>query len=308
MWFRNLQLYRLPTNWNADKWAMTAERLAEQLARLSFQPCGSQDPLSFGWAPVLPEGGLVHSVAGQWLIALGVEQRLLPSSVVKQEVAERAEAVELQQGYRPGRKQLSEIKDAVLQELLPRAFTRRRRSFAWIDPQGGWLGVDAASRSAAENMLDALHKALDDLPLKLLNTRNSPSAAMTQWLLEGEAPGAFSIDQDCELRSLAEEKSAVRYVSHTLDGKDVRDHLTSGKQVTKLALTFDDRVSLILTDKLEVKRLQFLDVIKESNQGQAGDAVSAEEQFDADFALMTGELRRLIPALIEALGGEEETV
>lgn len=303
MWFRNLQLYRLPPHWE-----MTADRLAEQLARLTFQPCGSQDLQSMGWAPILPDGGLVHNVGGQWMVALGVEQRLLPSSVVKQEVNERAEAIELQQGYRPGRKQLSELKDAVMQELLPRAFTRRRRTFTWIDPVGGWLAVDASSRKGAENVLDALHKALDDLPLKLLNLRMSPGAAMTNWILEGEAPGAFTIDLDCELCSVAEESSKVRYVSHSLEGKDVRDHIAAGKQVTKLGLTFDDRISLVLTDKLEVKRLQFLDVLKEAASGQVADATSQEELFDADFAIMAGELQRMIPALVEAMGGEEATI
>jgi recombination associated protein RdgC len=299
MWFRNLQLYRLPQQWD-----MTIERLDEQLARLRFRPCGSQDMSTHGFIARQPEGSLVHSVGGQWLIALGVERRLLPSSVVKQVAADRAEEIEQQQGYKPGRKQIKEIREAVTQELLPRAFTSRRRVFAWIDPEGGWLVVDASSRKAADTVVESLHKALDELPLKLLNTRRSPVAAMTEWLVANEAPVGFTIDQDCELRSITEEKSAVRYVRHALDGKEVQEHITGGKQVSKLALTFDDRLSIVLNDKLELKRLQFLDVVKEA----AGEGQDAEEQFDADFALMTAELRRFIPAVIEALGGEEPTV
>ena len=284
---------------------MSLERLDEQLGRLRFRPCGSQDLSTHGWIARQPEGPLVHSVGNQWLIALGIEQRLLPSSVVKQVAADRAEEIEAQQGYKPGRKQLKEIREAVTQELLPRAFTRRKRVFAWIDPQGGWLVVDASSRKSADIVVESLHKALDELPLKLLNTARSPAAAMTEWLIAGEAPGAFTIDQDCELCAVTQEKSAVRYVRHALDGKELQEHISSGKQATKLALTFDDRVSIVLNDKLEIKRLQFLDVVKEA----AGtDAQSADEQFDADFSLMTLELKRLIPAVIDALGGEEKTV
>jgi recombination associated protein RdgC len=300
MWFRNLQLYRLPQHWD-----MTIERLDEQLGRLRFRPCGSQDLSTSGWIARLPEGPLVHSVGGQWLIALGIEKRLLPSSVVKQVAAERAEEIEAQQGYKPGRKQIKEIREAVTQELLPRAFTSRRRVFAWIDPEAGWLVVDASSRKVADSVVEALHKALDELPLKLLNTRRSPAAAMTEWLVANEAPVGFTIDQDCELRSITEEKSAVRYVRHALDGKEVQEHIVGGKQASKLALTFDDRLSIILNDKLELKRLQFLDIVKEA---AGGDGKDAEEQFDSDFALMTAELRRFIPAMIEALGGEEPTV
>jgi len=300
MWFRNVQLYRLP-----EQWDMTADRLSEQLARLLFQPCGSQDMATQGWAPVMHDS-LVHSVGGQWMIALGVEQRLLPSSVVKQVCDDRAEEMEAQQGFKPGRKQLKELKEAVTMELLPRAFTRRRKVYAWIDPQAGYLAIDASSRNSAEPLVEALHKALDELPLKLVNTENSPGAAMTGWLAGGEADGAFTIDQDCELRAVTNEASAVRYVRHSLEGDEIREHIAAGKQVSKLALTFDDRVSFILTDKFEIKRIQPLDTLTES--GGESDAKSREEQFDADFALMTGELRKLIPALLDALGGEVKTI
>ncbi|HEX5125630.1 MAG TPA: recombination-associated protein RdgC [Rhodocyclaceae bacterium] len=301
MWFRNLQLYRLPAPWR-----ITTDQLAAQLGRLVFRPCGSQDLSSSGWTEPVAGRGLVHNVEGQWMIALGVEQRLLPVAVINQVTSERVAEIEAQQGYRPGRKQTRELKEAVRQELLPRAFTRRKRSFVWIDPKAGWLVIDAASRKAAEPVIEALAKVLDELPLKLPNTRRSPAAAMTEWLAANEAPGAFTIDQDCELRSVTEEKSAVRYVRHSLDGSEVRDHITAGKLATRLALTYDDRISIVLTEQLEIKRLAFLDVVRESAPN--ANAINAEEQFDADIALMTGELRRLIPALMAALGGEEETV
>ena len=299
MFFRNLQLYRLPANWD-----MTADRLAEQLGRLMFQPCGSQDISTQGWiSPVQDQ--LVFSVDGQWMISLCVETRILPASVINQETEERAKKFEAQQGFKPGRKQMKEIKEAVMQELLPRAFTRRSKVYAWIDPKAGYLAVDSSSRSAAEPLIETLHKALDELPLKLINTERSPAASMTDWLAGGEAPDAFTIDQDGELRAVTDEASAVRYVHHSLEGHEIREHIASGKQVSKLALTFDDRLSFILTDKFEIKRLQPLDTLTESD---SHDSLTREEQFQADFALMTGELRRLIPALIEALGGEVATV
>lgn len=297
MWFRNLQCYRLPRAWR-----VSADELEEQLGRRRFQPCGSQDLEVRGWAP--PTGGdsLVHRVGGQWLIALGVEQRLLPASVVKQEAAERAEELALQQGYKPGRKQMKDLREEITREFLPRAFTRRRKVFVWIDPVDGWLGIDAPSQTRAEDVLEVLRQTLDSLPLALLRTERSPTAAMADWLAGGEAPAGFSIDDDCELRSVTDERAAVRYVRHSLDGDEVRGHLAGGKMPTRLALTFDDRVSFILTEKLEIKRLDFLDVVKESLE--AADTEDAQALFDAGFALMSGELRRLLPALLEALGGE----
>ena len=296
MWFRNLQLYRLPT-----PWAIELAKLEEQVARGPFVKCPSNQPLSRGWVSPRRDGALVFALDRQWLLALSVEQRLLPGSVVIEEVRERAEAMEAQQGYAPGRKQLKELRERVTEELMPRAFTRRRSTFVWIDPQNGWLCVDASSPAKAEEVIEHLRHCLDEFPLTLLHTQVSPASAMADWLAGGDAPAGFTIDRDCELKASGVEKSAVRYVRHPLEGDEIKAHLASGKLPTRLALTWDDRISFILSEKLEIKRLAFLDLLKEQPERSAE---HADEQFDADFALMTGELSRFLPQLVEALGGE----
>ncbi len=297
--FKNLQIYRLPAPWGID-----LAKLEEQLARGTFARCASHEPMSRGWVSPRKDGALIHSCNRQWLIALAVEQRLLPSSVVNEEVKERAEKLTEQQGYAPGRKALRELKERVTEELMPRAFTKKRTAFVWIDPVNGWFVVDAGSQAKAEEAIEHLRHCLDEFPLKPLHTQLSPQSAMADWLAGGDAPDGFTIDRDCDLKSVSEEKAAVRYVRHALGDEvsgEIKAHLAAGKLPTKLALTWDDRISFVLTEKLEVKRLTFLDILKE----QAEKAVEhAEEQFDADFALMTGELQRMLPAVIGALGGE----
>ncbi|MDR0777320.1 MAG: recombination-associated protein RdgC [Azonexus sp.] len=300
MWFKNLQLYRLPTPWNID-----LARFEEQLARGPFSKCPSNQPMSRGWVSPRQDGALVFALDRQWLIALAVEQRLLPSSVINEEVAERAAAMEEQQGYAPGRRQLKELRERVTEELMPRAFTRRRRTFVWLDPVGGWCSIDAASPAKAEEVIEHLRHCLDEFPLKPLHTQSSPQSAMAGWLAGGEGPAGFTIDRDCELKAVGEEKAAVRYVRHPLGDEisgEIKAHLAAGKLPTKLALTWDDRISFVLSDKLEVKRLAFLDLLKEEAEKNAE---RADEQFDADFALMTGELSRFLPQLVAALGGEQ---
>ncbi len=297
--FKNLQIYRLPAPWGID-----LAKLEEQLARGTFARCASHEPMSRGWVSPRKDGALIHACNRQWLIALAVEQRLLPSSVVNEEVKERAEKLTEQQGYAPGRKALRELKERVTEELMPRAFTKKRTAFVWIDPVNGWFVVDAGSQAKAEEAIEHLRHCLDEFPLKPLHTQLSPQSAMADWLAGGDAPDGFTIDRDCDLKSVSEEKAAVRYVRHALGDEvsgEIKAHLAAGKLPTKLALTWDDRISFVLTEKLEVKRLTFLDILKE----QAEKAVEhAEEQFDADFALMTGELQRMLPAVIGALGGE----
>lgn len=294
MWFRNLQLYRLPKNWSGDP-----SQLEEQLSTLTLQPCSASDLQSVGWVSPCASGALVHAVNRQWLLALGAEQKLLPASVVKQFANDRAKAIEESEGRRIGRKEMRDLRESMTAELLPRAFVRRRTTFGWIDPVNGWLVIDAASPAKAEEFLEHLRKSVAGFPAKLVQVTQSPSAAMTGWMADGEAPGAFTLDQDLELRSA--EKATVRYVKHTLEGEEIRQHIADGKVVTRLALTWGDRISFLLNENLQIKRLSFLDILKEQADGQAE---NEDERFDIDFTLMTGEVARLLDDLLDALGGE----
>lgn len=296
MWFKNLQLYRLSLPVN-----LTAESLNQALANLAFSPSTSMDLQNQGWASPRDNDLLVHTVSGQMLIMLGTEKKLLPASVVNQVCKAKAVELEEQQGFKPGRKQMRELKEQVTDELLPRAFSIRRNTWAWIDPVNGWLVVDAASPARADELLKPLLKVVNDVKLYSLRVAQSPLAAMTSWLAADEAPAGFSIDQDTELRSAGEDKAAVRYVSHTIDPDDVRRHIAAGKQCTRLALTWADRISFVLTESLAVKRVTALDVIKESSDSKMQ---NDEERFDSDFALMAGELNRMLGDLMAALGGE----
>ena len=296
MWFKNLQMYRLPA-----PWAMAQDQLEAALAPQAFHAANSLDLQNQGWASPRENGMLVHSVNRQLLICLATEKKLLPSSVVNQVSKAKAAEIEEQQGFKPGRKQMKEIKEQVTDELLPRAFTIRSDTRVWIDPVNGWLVVDAGTAAKADDVIKLLVKSVNRLPLRALRVKQSPVAAMTEWLVADEAPHGFTVDQDTELRSTGETKATVRYVRHTLEADDVRRHIASGKQCTRLALTWSDRVSFVLTEALTLKRITALDVIKESDDGMSR---NDDERFDGDMMLMTGELGRMMTALVEALGGE----
>ena len=301
MWFRNLQVFRLQ-----DEGFPASDALAEKLAQTGFQPCGAMDRHTQGWVPPRDvDGEWVLLVSSQMLFALGVEQKLLPVSVVRQYAKTRIAQVEAMQGYKVGRKQSREIFDALESELLPRALLKRRLTYVWVDPRAGWLVVDAAGTAKADEVITQLKESLGALPLKLLKTKLAPGTAMTQWLSLGECPSGFSIDQDCELRVPGESGGAVRYVRHTLESPDVRQHLAQGKTVTRLALTWRDRVSLVLTEQMQIKRVAFLDILKEQAE-KGSNGKDAAETFAEDFVIMAGELSRMLGELVEALGGEAE--
>lgn len=297
MFFRNLTSFSL-------KPGLVLEELRDQLAGGQFKPCAPSEPMSRGWVSPRNDGSLVYALNQQWLVALTVEQRLLPAAVINQTVRERAEALAEENGYKPGRKQLRELKERVIAELLPKAFTKRTTTYAWIDPINRYLVINSASASQVDAVIEHLRQSLDTFPISHIQTEQSPVSAMTNWLAGGEAPAGFTIDRDCELKSVSEEKAAVRYMRHSLEGEDIKEHIVAGKLPSHLALTWNDRISFVLSAHMQLKRIAFLDLVLQEQEQEAG---NAEEQFDVDFTLMTGELSRLLPALIAALGGEVST-
>ena len=295
--FKNMIVYRVGPEWSA-----TVAQIEESLDAGRFVECGSTQEKSIGWVEPRGEanGPLVESVGGQLILKLMIETRSLPGSVVTRRTKERVALIEATTGRKPGKKETRDIKDDIRLELLPLAFTKQTSIGIWIDPKARLLVIDAASQARTDDVVTMLVKSLDGLSLALLNTKVSPTAAMSDWLISQEAPAGFSVDRECELKAADESKAVVRYARHPLDNEEVRQHVQSGKLPTRLALTWDSRVSFVLTERLQIKKLAFLDVVFD------GASTGKDDGFDADTAIATGELRKLLPDLLEALGGEAE--
>lgn len=296
MWFKNIFVYRL----SADT-SINAASLQEKLSLKPLMPCSGLDKQSRGWVSCRGDDQFVHVANQHMLLALGVEQKLLPASIINRFAKERVADIEAQQGHKVGRKELKDIKQAVTDELLPRAFALQRTTYAWLDLVNDRLIIEAASTAKAEELLEQLGKTVDNLPLQLLQTRLSPIAAMTDWLAGENAPAGFTIDRELELRSSDESKATVRYANHTLEGNEILSHISGGKRVTRVGLTWNDRISFILNENLQIKRIEFLDIIKEESSKVADNEA---EMFELDFILMSGELAKMLTDLTEALGGE----
>ena len=297
--FKNLIVYRI-----AAGWSVGAAEMEATLAKARFVECGATQPLSLGWTEPrgVAHGPLAEVVAGQLLLKLATEQKVLPASVVKRRVDAMAAHIEQSSGRKPGKKQKKELKDEALLELLPQAFTKQAAINVWIDAKQMLLMVDASSPARADEVVTLLVKSFDGLSISHVATVESPAVAMTRWLATGDAPVGFSIDRECELKSADEMKSVVRYARHPLDTDEVRRHIQEGKLPTKLALTWQGRVSFLLTEAMQIKKIAFLDGVFDGAGTSGGD----DDRFDADAAIATGEVRQLIPDLLAALGGEQE--
>lgn len=292
-------MYRL-----TSAWPTSVEMVQAALETSRFVECGASQEKSVGWLEPRghANGPLVEVIGGQWLLKLMMEVKVVPGSVVKRKVQEQIDQIEATTGRKPGKKEKRELSDDARLALLPMAFSKQSSVQVWVDPKAGLLLTDAGSQAKADEVMTLLIKAVEGLAVTLINTQTSPAAAMSIWLSTKEAPPGFSVDRECELKAPDESKAVVRYTRHALDTDEVSQHIAMGKVPTRLAMTWDDRVSFVLTEGMQLKKLAFLDTVFEDATGSPADV--KDDNFDADVAISTGELSKLIPDLLEALGGE----
>lgn len=302
MWFKNVRAYRLTQPFN-----LSPEKLAQKLVAHSFVPCSKAQAVSAGWVPPLGEESeeLVHAAAGRLLLKLKREEKLLPSTVVREQLAEKIAVIEAEQGRKVYRKERLSLKDEIVQDCLPRAFTRSTHIHAYIDVKANWIFVDTASAARAEELLNLLREGLGSFPLLLPQVHNAPSAVMTAWLLHRNLPNDFELGQECELREPGEEGGVVRCRGVDLLSEEVETHLQAGKQVARLALHWDERLSLLLAEDLCLRRLKFADELMKENE-EIPEADNAA-RLDADFALMADAVTSLQERVLALFGGEVET-
>jgi len=283
-----------------EGWSPTLAQIEEALDAERFVPCGASQEKAIGWVEPRGEahGPLVEAVGVQRILKLKIETKGVPGSVVTRKAKERSADIESATGRKPGKKEMKEIKEDVKMSLMPMAFSKEASVLVWIDTTSQLLVMDAGSQAKADEVVTMLVRSLAGLSVTLINTQMSPQSAMASWLMTQESPAAFSVDRDCELKAADESKSVVRYVRHPLDTDEVKQHVEGGKLPTRLALTWEGRVSFSLTEALQLKKITFLEGVFE------GTSAEKDEGFDADVAIATGELRKLLPDLFEALGGE----
>ena len=294
MWFKNLYVLSLKV------FDTTAEQLDESLRTKPFVEVGNEQRESAGFiAPVRGNESLVHAANGCILLTLAHQERMLPESVVREELDKAVAAIESKESRKVGNEEKKDLREQIEFELLPQAFTRTKKVDAWIDQKNGWLVINTASATVADRVTKYLRTCLQSLPVAHIMYDANPSVAMTQWLKQEFSPAPFTLGESCQLRGQGKEKSTAEFKRHELTSGEVLANIEAGKVATKLGLVWDEKISFTLTGDGQITGVKFLDVLEDRMKEE--DPQSAAEELDIEFTLMTGEVARMLNDLMSQL-------
>jgi len=298
MLFRNLQIFRFTKDFT-----MTSEQLESRLAEEIFIDCGSQQLSSYGWVEPLGKAGqmLTHATNNRIMICARKQERILPASVIRDAVEVQAEQIEAEQGRRVFPSERRRLKDEAVQQLLPKAFTKNQLTFAYIDLDLQVLIVDSSSHNRAEELTILLRQTLGSLPVIPPIVEQAPAAVMSHWLLKSSLPEDMQAGSQCELRDISDSSTLLRCRGLDLQSEEFLSHIDTGMQVIKLELEWKESCHFVLKEDLTINGLKFNDILRESLQDLDKEDIAG--RFDADFAIMGGEIAELLPLIFSAFGG-----
>ncbi|WP_370979842.1 recombination-associated protein RdgC [Agaribacterium sp. ZY112] len=298
MWFKNLRLYRLSEKPELDE-------VDTKLEDKQFEPCGKMDLQRYGWSSPLGRNGkmLSHVNGGATMVCATRQEKILPSAAINEALENKLHQIREDEGRPVGRKEKQSLKDELIFTMLPQALSKSSQEYAYLKPSDGLVYVNSSSAKKAEDILTLLRESLGSLKAVPVGTHNPIPPRLSEWLREGAAPPPFTLGDQVELRASKDER-VIRMRNQDLSADEVTQHLHTGMHVRQLALNWNDKIDFVLDDELGIKSLKFSELLIEQASDQQGDDAAA--LFDADFALMHGELSQFVKDLLEAFGGESE--
>lgn len=247
---------------------------------------------TIGWIPVnYSTGEMSVSTSNATLYKFGIDEKIIPSTVLKQQLEKKVREIELNENRKVGRKEKNDIKDEIAFTLIPRAFNKTTSAFVYIDNVSGLVFVDSCSKKMIDTLYSLVELSFSELTLEPLTTESSPMSVMTDWLLQNSLPRDLETGDKCVIKN---EESSIAFKGLEPMSEDTTRHLEEGMLVDSLSLFWSDSLSFTLSSNLEIKGIKFLDSLMDSHRESQGDQ---GDDLVSDFSLHVLTFRNLVDSM-----------
>lgn len=298
MWFNNALIFQCRD--------LSTTNLEQELEAHRLKPCPGHARLNYGWLESINEL-LLHSAQNFHFFTMGKNEKLLPSSVINQELAERIAQLELNQDRKVKRSEKAQMKEEIEFELLPKAFSITKKMHALYDPASQRLIINSSSLNQANQLLALLRKTLDQIQLEPLNIDADLSQYFTQWVSNPNLlPKHFELAPNCLLYSPQDENKKVNCKGYEFPADEIAQLIKQGLLVNEINLIWNERIQFTLNSDFTLKRIKCIEyLLDELHEIDKSDDLL--EQQDANLCLLGSELKQLTDSLLELFTQTNET-
>lgn len=301
LWFRNAIIYQMGDNTLINK-----ESIENAVKSQLFTPCGSLDNSKMGWVSPYRDNSdqsdLIIDMQGHLLLKMKKETKILPSSVIKKALEEKIAKQEELLDRKLNKTEKASLKDEVMIDLIPRAFSKFNYYWLWVDTKNRRIIIDCSSFKQAEDILAILRKPFGTLSVKPISIDKPVEQIMTQWVKEKRNFPPLLLGDEAELKDPIEGNGIIRCKNQDVTSEEIENHINAGKWLTKLKI-FDERgVNFIANSDLTLKRIKFDSAILDENEDFGTDEF--EKRLEADFLIMSVTLANTIDAFYTLLSKE----
>ena len=293
MWFKNIRVMQLPADFK-----ICASVLGDALSIKKFAPCKPDQRESWGFGS--PYGAnsseLICKLDSNLLFTVLHQVRIMPAAAVKELLNDEVAVIEKTENRTLTAKQKNELRQQIEFELLPNTLKKTKRIDAWIDTSSRLIYINTASPLESEAATKLLRAALGTFPCTPINVDQSPITLMTEWLKSPALmPSIFSLGAWCELHAQGMEQGTATFKHHDLTSCEVGENIDMGKQVIRIELVWKGKISFILDEGLNFRRLKFLDLLADELKNSKQE--SKAEKMEAEFSIMSLQMRLLTAQL-----------
>jgi len=291
MWFKQIKVFKITSTVPKEDF------LENQLEKLEFEACKANTPMTSGWvAPIDEEDDyLVHSYKNYLLFCLQIEEKVLPTYVIRQELKARVKEIGAVEQREISSKEKFSIKEEIYRTLLPRAFSRITKVYAYFDTTNKRLILNTANAKKIEIFTSMLQKTLDNITITELPIKNLHTV-MTNWIQKDNCPKPFCIEDACMLKEPSMASKTIRFKGQDLFAKSIQLFLTDGYKVEQIVITWQDRATFVLKENFTLGTIKYAEaVIAETKESRAE---TKQEELAANFIIMSGIIDQLLNDLL----------
>lgn len=287
--YKNARIFKItdPDTYNVFKQPL----LNEAAQQCAFVPLQGQEAIRLGFVPAYPyaSSDFFYTAHACLFFAIKTQWKDIPATALADAMQPLIAELKANTGRQLTKREIADVKEQVLQQLIPRALPKSKVLQGYFDTKKQLLVFNSSSNADTESAMALIRKAVGTLPALPWLDNHILNAHLNLWCKEQLLPdnilrghnGSFKAPDSCGAVS--------SFKNHIFDER-VTNHLQD-KLCTKLEMYWPERLSFTLDHIGVFSKLSWDSIYIGKNEEMGYDDIPA--RIEADLLLMVSALRDL---------------